>query len=99
MSDRHPEHYRGRGSVAKLRVSDEARERTVRFLRRAYRRGRISVEELDERSEAAYAATTRGDLYVLVRDLPGHRYLARRARGGRFWRTLARMLGFRRRRR
>jgi hypothetical protein len=101
MTERHPARRPRHVPPEELRVSDDGRERTVRFLQRAYRRGRISLEELDERSQAAYGATTRADLYVLVRDLPGHRHLSRRPPRRRrgFWRTLAAMFGFGRRRR
>ena len=67
-------------------MSDAARERTVRFLRRAYRRGHIAVDELEERSHAAYAAVTRADLSVVTRDLPGRQRLRRAARRRSAWR-------------
>lgn len=75
-----PEHFhRQRSSRAHLRVSEAARERTAAFLRRAYRRGRIDVEELDERLAHVFVAKDRGDLGVAVGDLPGRRRLHRRA--------------------
>jgi hypothetical protein len=99
MADRHPAPYRGRPPSRELRVSDDARERTVRFLRRAYRRGHISVDELDERSEAAYTAVTRADLSVVTRDLPGRQRLRRAARRRSAWRGFWRRFAPRRRRR
>lgn len=77
--DADPEHYhRQRSSRGHLRVSDEARERTAAFLRRAYRRGRIDLEELDERLAHVFVAKDRGELGAVVSDLPGHRRLRRR---------------------
>jgi hypothetical protein len=52
-----------------LRASDAERERTADQLRHAAGEGRLTVEELDERLNAAYAARTRGDLEQLVRDV------------------------------
>ncbi|MDO8188016.1 DUF1707 domain-containing protein [Conexibacter sp. JD483] len=58
------------GSEADLRASDAERERTVTQLRDHFSSGRISEQELDERSDAAYAARTVGELTALVADLP-----------------------------
>jgi hypothetical protein len=56
---------------ADLRASDAERERTVARLRGAAAEGRLSVEELDERSARAYDARTHGELETLLADLPG----------------------------
>lgn len=56
-----------------MRVSDADRERVVTFLRAQSLEGRIDADELDERSGAAYAAKTVGDLEALVEDLPHRR--------------------------
>jgi hypothetical protein len=56
--------------VADLRASDADRERTVAALRHHAAVGRLSVEELDHRSEQAYAAATLSDLAALQADLP-----------------------------
>ena len=53
-----------------LLASDAERERAVARLRRGAAEGRLSVEELDERCERAYAARTRGELDALIGDLP-----------------------------
>ncbi|MDO8213439.1 DUF1707 domain-containing protein [Conexibacter sp. CPCC 206217] len=53
-----------------LRASDAERERTVTQLREHFGSGRISEEEFDERSDAAYAARTVSELRALVADLP-----------------------------
>jgi uncharacterized protein DUF1707 len=56
--------------VAELRASDADRERTVAALRHHAAVGRLSVDELDERSEKAYAAATVNELATLQADLP-----------------------------
>lgn len=53
------------------RISDDDRHRTAEFLRKAAGEGRIDLDELDERLEAAYAAKVYADLVPLVADLPG----------------------------
>jgi Domain of unknown function (DUF1707)/Cell wall-active antibiotics response 4TMS YvqF len=52
------------------RASDAEREATVARLREAAAEGRLTVEELDERIDAAYAASTRAELEPLTADLP-----------------------------
>ncbi|WP_131740643.1 DUF1707 SHOCT-like domain-containing protein [Actinomadura roseirufa] len=54
-----------------VRASDAEREAVVERLRVASVEGRLTFEELTERTEAAYAAVTRGDLEHITRDLPG----------------------------
>lgn len=54
-----------------IRASDADRDAVVERLRRALSQGRLTVAEFDERTAAAYAARTHGDLEVLTRDLPG----------------------------
>jgi hypothetical protein len=54
------------------RASNSEREAVVQRLIRALEQGRLTVEEFDERSAAAYAARTHGELTALTRDLPGH---------------------------
>ncbi len=53
-----------------LRASDAEREQLVDALRDHAAEGRLTTEELEERTGAAYAATTRGELVALRRDLP-----------------------------
>ena len=53
-----------------LRASDAEREAVVRRLEQAFRDGRLTVVEFDERIQAAYAARTRGELDDLTEDLP-----------------------------
>jgi hypothetical protein len=52
-----------------LRASDAERELTANVLRHAAGEGRLTVEELDERLDAAYAARTRSELDRLVEDV------------------------------
>jgi hypothetical protein len=55
---------------ATLRASDADREQVVEQLRQHHVEGRLTVEELSERTERAYAARTLGDLDALATDLP-----------------------------
>jgi hypothetical protein len=53
-----------------LRVGDAEREAVAAELREHYAQGRLSMEDFNQRLDAAYAATTRGDLDKLISDLP-----------------------------
>jgi Domain of unknown function (DUF1707)/Cell wall-active antibiotics response 4TMS YvqF len=53
-----------------VRASDAEREAVVERLRVAIVEGRLTLSELTERTEAAYTATTRGDLVPITADLP-----------------------------
>lgn len=53
-----------------MRASDSEREQTAERLRHAAGEGRLTVEELDERLDQAYRATTQAELAVLADDLP-----------------------------
>jgi Domain of unknown function (DUF1707)/2TM domain len=64
--DRDPDHQRR----ASLRASDADRERFVEELGQHHVDGRLTAEELAERTERAYAARTYGDLDALATDLP-----------------------------
>jgi Domain of unknown function (DUF1707) len=55
---------------ASLRASDADREQFVEALRRHHTDGRLTIEELTERTGRAYAAKTLGDLDALATDLP-----------------------------
>jgi hypothetical protein len=55
---------------ASLRASDADREQFVEALRQHHAEGRLTVEELEERTEQAYTARTLGDLDALGGDLP-----------------------------
>ncbi|MFI0407593.1 DUF1707 domain-containing protein [Actinomadura sp. 3N508] len=54
-----------------IRASDAEREAAVERLRIASVEGRLTFEELVERTEAACTAVTRGDLEHITADLPG----------------------------
>jgi hypothetical protein len=56
-----------------LRASDGERERTVVILRDAAGDGRLTFDELAQRTELAYDATTGTELERLVADLPAPR--------------------------
>jgi hypothetical protein len=53
-----------------IRASDQDREVVVSTLRDAYTAGRLTLEEFDERTSAAYASRTWGELRKLTEDLP-----------------------------
>jgi hypothetical protein len=53
-----------------LRISDDDREAAVRALGEQYAEGRLTKDEFDERSDAAWSARTRSDLGPLFEDLP-----------------------------
>jgi Domain of unknown function (DUF1707)/2TM domain len=55
---------------ASLRASDADREQFVGALRQHHADGRLTAEELAQRTERAYAARTFGDLDALATDLP-----------------------------
>jgi hypothetical protein len=54
-----------------LRVSDAEREHVGRLLQRAVGQGMLSLGEFTERMDTALAAKTRGELNVVLADLPG----------------------------
>lgn len=62
-----------RPDPSQLRISDADRHKVAEVLREAAGEGRIDLDELDERLEAAYAAKTYADLVPLTIDLPGVR--------------------------
>lgn len=56
-----------------LRVSDAEREYVGQLLQRAVGQGMLSLGEFTERMDTALAARTRGELNVVLHDLPGIR--------------------------
>ncbi|WP_306366880.1 DUF1707 domain-containing protein [Nocardiopsis sp. CC223A] len=54
-----------------MRVSDAERHQVAEMLRDAAAEGRITLDELDERLEAALGAKTYADLEPVTADLPG----------------------------
>jgi hypothetical protein len=53
-----------------MRVGDADREGVAAQLRESYADGRLTLEELNERLDQAFAAKTRADLDAVLRDLP-----------------------------
>lgn len=53
-----------------MRASDADRDRVAAGLREHCAQGRLSLDELNERLDATYAAKTMGDLQQLTADLP-----------------------------
>ncbi|MCM2392214.1 DUF1707 SHOCT-like domain-containing protein [Streptomyces albipurpureus] len=56
--------------LPEMRASDSEREQVAELLRDAVAEGRLTMEEFEERLDAAYQARTRGELEPLVSDLP-----------------------------
>jgi hypothetical protein len=56
-----------------MRVGDAEREAAAAELREHYASGRLTLDELNERVDKAFAAKTRGDLNALMTDLPSAR--------------------------
>ena len=53
-----------------LRIGDADREAAAARLREHYAQGRLTLEEFNQRLDAAFAATTQSQLNALTRDLP-----------------------------
>ena len=53
-----------------MRASDADRERVANVLREAAGDGRLTMDELDERLDAVYAAKTYAELEPITHDLP-----------------------------
>jgi len=53
-----------------IRASDADREHAVGMLRDGFAAGRLTLDEFDERTTAAFASRTWGELRELTRDLP-----------------------------
>jgi Domain of unknown function (DUF1707) len=53
-----------------LRIGDADREAVAAALREHYAQGRLTLEEFNQRIEAAFAAAMRSQLTMLTRDLP-----------------------------
>src|SRR5580693_10765173 len=60
----------GDGGGAGVRVSDRERDAVVQRVQAAFADGRLDDTEFDERMRAALTSRTRGDLDVLLTDLP-----------------------------
>lgn len=58
------------GASDGLRIGDAERETAVHLLGEQYAVGRLTKEEFDERSDAAWSARTGSDLAPLFADLP-----------------------------
>lgn len=58
------------GTSGELRASDQDRDRVAETLREAAGEGRLSLDELGERLDSAFAAKTYAELALVIRDLP-----------------------------
>jgi hypothetical protein len=70
MSDDPPVRKPGPASSSGVRASDEDREKLADELREHAVAGRLEIDELEDRLQAAYAARTTTELDALRRDLP-----------------------------
>jgi hypothetical protein len=68
-----------------VRVGDADREAIAAQLREHYADGRLTLEELNERLDQAFAAKTKADLNTVMRDLPQARPAAGMPYGGTAW--------------
>jgi hypothetical protein len=69
-----------------VRVGDADRDAVAAQLREHYADGRLTLEELNERLDQAFAAKTKADLNTVMRDLPqGTRPAAGMPYGGTAW--------------
>lgn len=68
-----------------IRASDAERDRVVDDLAAAAAEGRLSLEELADRTEAALGATSRAELEPLTADLPASTQPAPAGGGGTRW--------------
>lgn len=59
-----------RGPAAQMRVSDADRDRVLTELSEHFQAGRLTNDEMQERTDQALAAKTVGDLSGLLSDLP-----------------------------
>ncbi|GAA2307857.1 hypothetical protein GCM10010402_79420 [Actinomadura luteofluorescens] len=99
-----PEHP-GTPGAPEMRAGDADRERVAQVLRDAAGEGRLTLDELDERLDAVYAAKTYAELEPITRDLPSPGRAAspatgadwRPVQGAPSWRSgIGIMSGFRR---
>jgi Domain of unknown function (DUF1707) len=60
-----------RSTAAQMRASDADRDAVVAALSEHYQAGRLSTDELADRTGSALTARTYGDLSALTADLPG----------------------------
>jgi hypothetical protein len=63
--------FQARYQAPQLRASDADRDAVVATLSENYQAGRLTSEELEDRTGQALAARTFGDLQALTADLPG----------------------------
>jgi hypothetical protein len=63
--------FQARYQAPQMRASDADRDAVVATLSENYQAGRLTTEELEDRTGQALAARTFGDLQALTADLPG----------------------------
>ena len=68
-----------------LRLGDADRESAVDLLAEQYSLGRLTKDELDERSDAVWSARTQGDLAPVFADLPARPRAVPAQRSATWW--------------
>ena len=79
-------HSDGRLSVrGRLRVGDQSRDMAAGVLQRAFAKGQLSKEELDDRLGLVFAARIRNDLRPAIEDLVEYQTVRSDPRLWRLW--------------
>lgn len=70
---------------SQLRVGDKGRERAAGVLQRAFAKGQLTHEELDERLALVLVARVRNDLRPVLEDLEEYQLARSDPRMWRYW--------------
>jgi Domain of unknown function (DUF1707) len=70
---------------SQLRVGDKGKDRAAGVLQRAFVRGQLSHQELDERLALVFAARVRNDLRPVLEDLEEYQLIRSDRRYWRYW--------------
>jgi Domain of unknown function (DUF1707) len=70
---------------SQLRVGDKGRERAAGVLQRAFAKGQLTRDELDERLATVLVARTRNDLRPVLEDLEEYQLVRSDPKMWRFW--------------
>ena len=69
----------------RLRVGDKSRDRAAGVLQRAFSKGQLSKDDLDERLTMVFGAQVRNDLRPALEDLEEYQNVRADPRMWRFW--------------
>jgi Domain of unknown function (DUF1707) len=70
---------------ARLRVGDRGRERAATLVQRAFAKGQLSQDELEDRLSVVLAARIRNDLKPVLEDLERYQLIRANPRLQRYW--------------